>query len=120
MVPRYVDGVASRSRGPASSLRSLAFAVAVCTLIMAGVSLFVRTMPTVSYRAGYDAALGAGRSWIDGRIGAAGVAALSVCEQLHTAAEAPARIDYGDFIDGCSAGIDEVYGRHVPVLAAGR
>lgn len=105
--------------GSLSSGRRAAAAFAVATAVMAGASLLIWTCPTEGYRAGFRAVVDKGPQWIAVEVDAADGTVLRLCETLSLEEVTDPGIDYGDFVDGCSAGVDHLFGRHVPVLAAG-
>ena len=85
---------------------------------MVAASLFIRLGPTEVHHAGYGAAIAKGETWIQAETDVAGGTALRVCEELLWEATAVPRSDYSDFIDGCGQGIDDLSGRHVPLVNA--
>lgn len=103
-------------RAPVSSWSRVCLAGALATLVMLASSLFILSCPTDAYRAGYDAAVTGGRAWVDA-VGASDGAALRVCEALQLKHADALTGEYGEFVAGCGAGVDHVYGRHIPLLA---
>lgn len=104
---------------PRSNWARLGLAAAGSGLIMAVTSLFIATYPSAGYRAGYDAAIAKGPEWIDAEVHSADGTALRACERLHMLTVDGAVVEYSEFVQGCSDGIDHLYGRHVPVLVVG-
>jgi hypothetical protein len=114
-VDRNVDALQSL---PAMSWRKFALALVGSIATMIVVSLWITTFPTEGYRAGYEAAITKGPEWVDAQVDSAGGGALRACEALHPRGGRGHGVDYGDFVNGCSAGVDHLAGRHIPVLAA--
>lgn len=80
-------------------------------------SMAIVTFPSDGYRAGYDAVIARGHAWVESEVIAAMGNSLPACNDLHRSAADAFAIDYGDFVKGCSDGVDHLAGRHVPVLA---
>lgn len=105
---------------PRFSWARLGLAVTPSCIIVAVASLVISTYPSVGYRAGYDAALAKGPEWADAQVDAAAGTALRACDQLHIQTTDALDIEYTEFVEGCSDGVDHLYGRHVPLLADAR
>lgn len=105
---------------PRFSWARLGLAATVSCLIMVVASLFISTYPSVGYRAGYDAAIAKGPEWVDAEVDSADGMALRACDQLHSQTADALVVEYGEFVKGCSDGVDYLYGKHVPLLADAR
>lgn len=103
---------------PPTRWSSVVLATACASVTLVAASLFIRIGPTEGYHAGYGAAIAKGAARIQAEVDVAGGAALRLCNELLSEATAAQAADYGDFIDGCGAGIDDLYGLHVPLLDA--
>ena len=96
---------------------SVVLAVVGATATMVAASLLIRIGPTEGYRAGYSAVMARGEAWVEREVDDAGGTSLRVCEDLLTATTEFGTQDYGDFVRGCGEGVDDLSGRHVPLLA---
>lgn len=104
------------NRAPQTSWSRFGLAITGSGLIMVVASLLISTYPTVGYRAGYAAAIAKGPQWVEDEVNAADGTALRACDHLHIQTATILETEYSEFVNGCSAGVDEMYGRHVPVI----
>lgn len=112
----------SLSRAPVFTWRRLLLTLMVSSAVITAASFLVRTFPNSGYQAGYDAVIGKDGSWVRSEVDGAAGTALPVCEGLHIESETSPnepRYEYESFIDGCSAAVDLVSGRHIPLLPGG-
>ncbi len=111
----------SLSASPAFNWRRLWVALLASAAIITAASLLVRAYPNSGYQAGYDAAIGVGKTSVQAEVDSANGTALPLCQELHAASDsspsAP-RYDYDSFIKGCGAAVEHLYGKPVPLLPA--
>ena len=102
----------------------LAFGVAA-TVLTAG-SLSVRTFADPGRLAGRTAVIDKGPAWVRSEVDVATGTALGACDALqreyearHDLAEYDPESHYASFVTGCGQAVDDLLGRHIPLLPPG-
>lgn len=98
--------------------RRVAGTLLVASAVILIGSWLVRAYPNHGYRAGYEATITKGREWVRAKVDASAGNAMTLCETLHNEAEHSPRhprYDHDTYVAGCSAAVDHLYGRSVPL-----
>lgn len=81
-------------------------------------SLLVRSYPNSGYSAGYDDVIALGQPSVQAEIAAANGTALPLCTGLHAQTESSSsspRYERASFVDGCSAAVNHLLDRNIPL-----
>lgn len=106
---------------PGFSLRRLWVTLAVAASIIGVSAAVVRTFPNSGHQAGYEAVMTKGLPWVQSEVDADRPTALAACDALHRESEdsaASPRFEYNSFVTGCGEAVDQLLGRHVPLLVS--
>ena len=109
------------SRSSLFGVRRVWVALLTSAVILTVASLLVRTFPNSGNQAGYEAVMDNGEERVRSAVEAAAGTALPLCEGLYAESEdtpSEPRYEYESFIKGCGKAVDELHGRHVPLLPA--